>query len=141
MKIFLDANILVTVLCNEYPDFTYCSRVLSLCDNRKFEIYTSPICLAIAYYFAEKKNGTRLANTKIALLTDKLRIAPVDESAVKKAASNKSIEDFEDGMKYYAALHAGCKCIITHDKDDFYFSEMEVLKPEEFLLKHVARNK
>ena len=29
MRIFLDANILVTVLCNEYPRFTYCSRVLS----------------------------------------------------------------------------------------------------------------
>lgn len=48
MRIFLDANIPVTVLCNEYPLFTACSRVLSLCDNTRFQVYTSPLCLAIA---------------------------------------------------------------------------------------------
>jgi predicted nucleic acid-binding protein len=138
MRIFLDANVLVTVLCNEYPRFTYCSRVLSLCDNPKYEVYTSPICLAIAFYFAEKKNGLELARKKIKLLSEKIRIAPVDETTVKKAASDKSVNDFEDGMQYYAALNAKCKCIVTQDKDDFYFSKLETLTAEEFLLKHVV---
>jgi predicted nucleic acid-binding protein len=137
MRIFLDANVLVTVLCNEYPQFTYCSRMLSLCDNRHFEVYTSPVCLAIGYYFAEKKNGSDLARKKIILLSEKIKIAPVDEYAVRKTAADKSIHDFEDGMQYYAALNAKCKCIITQDKDDFYFSKIEVLNAEEFLLKNV----
>jgi len=137
MRIFLDANILVTVLCNEYPQFTYCSRVLSLCDNQKFDVYTSPICLAIAFYFTEKKNGTDLALKKMKLLCDKLKVAAVDEAAVKKTTANRLIHDFEDGLQYYAAVDARCKCIITQDKDDFYFSLIEVLNPEEFLLKHV----
>jgi len=137
MKIFLDANVLVTVLCNEYPRFTYCSRVLSLCDNPKFEVYTSPICLAIVFYFAEKKNGTELAKKKISLLSSKIKIAIVDEDAIRKTASNKSVKDFEDGMEYYAALDAKCKYIVTHDKDDFYFSEIAVLNPEEFLLENL----
>ena len=137
MKVFLDANILITVLCNEYPHFTYCSRILSLCDNPKYEVYTSPICLAIAFYFAEKKNGHDLARKKIILLSEKIRMATVDENAVRKTATNKAIEDFEDGMQYYAAMNAKCKCIVTDDKDDFYFSKIEVLNAEEFLLKHV----
>ena len=141
MRIFLDANVLVTVLCNEYPRFTYCSRVLSLCDNPKFEVYTSPICLAIAFYFAEKKNGHELAKKKIILLSEKIKIAAVDESIVRKATTDKSISDFEDGMQYYAALNAKCKCIITQDKDDFYFSKLETLTAEEFLLKHVRATK
>ena len=65
MRIFIDANILVTVLCNEYPQFAFCARILSLCDNKKFEVFSSPLCLAIAYYFAEKKNGHSLARKKI----------------------------------------------------------------------------
>jgi len=137
MRIFLDANVLVTVLCNEYPRFTYCSRVLSLCDNPKFEVFTSPICLAIGFYFAEKKNGTELAKRKISLLSSKIKIAIVDETTVRETALNKSISDFEDGMQYYAALNAKCKCIITQDKDDFYFSKLETLTAEEFLIKHV----
>ena len=83
MKIFLDANILVTVLCNEYPRFTECARVLSLTDNIDFDVYTSPLCLAIAFYFAEKKNGSVLARKKIGLLCEKLRITGMDESVVK----------------------------------------------------------
>jgi predicted nucleic acid-binding protein len=141
MRVFVDANILISVLCNEYPQFTYCARLLSLSDNPKFEVYTSPICLAIAYYFAEKKNGNDLARKKISLLCSKLRITMVDESAVRKTNSNKAIHDFEDGLQYYSALGSKCKCIVSHDREDFYFSEIEVLGAEDFLLKHVAKVK
>ncbi|HWZ22004.1 MAG TPA: hypothetical protein VNW06_05085, partial [Cytophagaceae bacterium] len=68
MKLFLDANILVSVLNKEYPTFIYSSRILSLSGEPKFELYTSPICLAIAFYFAEKKSGPKLAKSKMSLL-------------------------------------------------------------------------
>ena len=61
MKVFVDANILVSVLNKEYPIYTYTSRILSLADNPAFEVYTSPICLAIAFYFAEKKYKKQIA--------------------------------------------------------------------------------
>ena len=64
-RIFLDANVLVTVLCNEYPRFTACARLLSLADDPRFEVYTSPLCLAIGAYFAEKKSGRKMAREKI----------------------------------------------------------------------------
>ncbi len=64
MRIFLDANILVSVLNKEYPVFTYSSRVLSLTANSKFQVYTSPICLAIAFYFLKRKAEARWPNTK-----------------------------------------------------------------------------
>ena len=141
MRVFLDANILVTVLCNEYPRFAACARVLSLCDDQRFQVYTSPLCLAIGAYFAEKKNGKQLARKKVALLVDKLKISTVDERAAKQTAQNKRIMDFEDGLEYYSAVDAKCTCIVTYDKRDFHFSEVEVLDAEEFLLKHVVKRK
>ena len=66
MKVFLDANILVSVLNKEYPVFTYSSRVLSLADHSKYKFYTSPLCLAIAYYFAEKMNSNFYGFTMVA---------------------------------------------------------------------------
>ena len=137
MKIFLDANILVSVLNQEYPIFTYSSRVLSLMDNPKFEVYTSPICLAIAFYFAEKKSGTVKAKQKMVILCNKIEIAQSDKSTVLKTIQNKSIRDFEDGLEYYSAQAANCKCIITEDKDDFFFSSLEVLDSQSFLKKYV----
>ena len=137
MRIFLDANILVAVINKEYPLFTYASRIMSLADNKQFEVYTSPLCLAIAFYFAEKKNK-KTAKQKIKLLGSNLSIAGVDDACVQKTLQNAAVDDFEDGLEYYAAAESKCKCIITEDKNDFYFSEIEVLNCEGFFNKYLA---
>ena len=137
MKVFLDANILVSVLNKEYPVFTYSSRVLSLTEVPKYKFYTSPICLAIAYYFAGKKCGNEQARHKIDLLISKLQVTTVNDKTVRDTNSNKKIHDFEDGLQYYSAIHSGCKCIVTEDLNDFYFSEIEVLTSRQFLENHV----
>ena len=141
MRIFVDANVLVTVLCNEYPNYPACARVLSLCDDPRFEVYTSPLCLAIGAYFAEKKSGRRVAKKKAALLAGNLKITSLDASTTARAIANKRVEDLEDGLEYYSAVDAKCKCIITYDKYDFHFADTEVLDGEEFLLKYAVKKK
>ncbi|MGB3524521.1 MAG: PIN domain-containing protein [Flavobacteriales bacterium] len=138
-RIFLDANILVKVLCNEYPKFTECARVLSLADDKRFEVYTSPLCLAIAGHFARKKGGKKLAKKKLRILMERLKVTNMDGTSVRRTLENKKVHDFEDGLEYYAAVDAKCTCIVTYDKGDFYFSEMEVLNAREFLLEHAVR--
>jgi len=137
MRVFLDANVLVSVLNKEYPVFTYSSRILSLATHPKFEIYTSPMCLAIAFYFAEKKHKTQLAKQKIDLLCQYLKIAGNSSKGVLDTLSNKKIHDFEDGLKYYAAQYVDCKCIITEDVEDFYFSDIEVLSCQAFFKRYL----
>jgi predicted nucleic acid-binding protein len=130
-RIFLDANVLVSVLNKEFPLFNYSSRILSLASHPRFEVYTSPMCLAIAFYFAEKKNKA-LAKQKIATLCEHINIADNTANGVIDTISNKKISDFEDGLEYYAAKSARCSYIITEDTADFYFSEIEVLSCESF---------
>ena len=137
MKVFLDANILVSVLNKEYPLYTYSSRIVSLADNKRFQLFTSPICLAIAFYFAEKKSGTLQAKSKIEILVNKLSIAAADKEVVKAAIQDKRVEDFEDGLEYYSAIAAKCLCIVTEDLADFHFAKAEVLSSQLFLEKYV----
>jgi predicted nucleic acid-binding protein len=137
MKIFLDANILVSVLNKEYPLFTYAARIVSLADNKKFAVYTSPVCLAIAFYFAEKKSGTQLAKQKIKLLSEKLLITAVGKTEVLQALENKRVNDFEDGIEYYAAVNNTCEVIVTEDTGDFYFSDIKVCRAQNFLMKYL----
>ena len=141
MKIFLDANILVSVLNKEYPLFTYTSRILSLADKPKFTIYTTPVCLAIAFYFAEKKYKSISAKNKVRVLCEHINILTVNKSTVLKALQNSAVNDFEDGLEYYAALESNCDCIITEDISDFYFSEIEVIRSEEFFEKYLVNRK
>lgn len=133
MKVFLDANVLVSVLNKEYPLFPHSARILSLADQRRFQLYTTPICLAIAFYFAEKKCGTAQAKQKMQVLSSKLHIAAVDSQTVTNAVSNLSVMDFEDGLEYYSALQHDCKAIITEDSEGFYFSEIPVFDCRKFL--------
>lgn len=133
MKIFLDANIIVSVLNKEYPLFNHTARILSLADNSQFQFYTSPICLAIAFYFASKKVSEAKAKQKIAILCQHIKIADADQAGVEKALANKKINDLEDGFEYYSAERVACEVILTENKDDFYFSEIEVLDSGEFI--------
>ena len=128
MRIFLDANILVSVLNKEYPLFTYAARVVSLADNKKFTVYTSPVSLAIAFYFAEKKSGTRMGIQKIKLLSEKIGITDVGKNEVLLALENRQVNDFEDGIEYYATVNNKCEVIVTEDTGDFYFADIKVCK-------------
>jgi predicted nucleic acid-binding protein len=137
MKIFIDANIIISVLNNEQPLFRFTSRILSLPQfNSKYRLFTSPICLAIAYYFAEKKCGNKRALEKIKLLSQKINITSVNEKQVLEAVNNAKIDDFEDGLQYYAALNANCDLILTENVPDFHFSKIKVLDSEDFLINH-----
>ncbi|MDE1192443.1 MAG: PIN domain-containing protein [Arachidicoccus sp.] len=137
MKIFLDANILIAVLNKEYPLFTNAARIISLTENNKFKVYTSPLCLAIAFYFSGKKSGDAVARKKIAIMSQQLHICNTNAIAVSNTIQNNRILDFEDGLQYYSAVDAGCKIIITEDTEDFYFADIEVINSENFLKQYV----
>ncbi|MCA1762967.1 MAG: PIN domain-containing protein [Flavobacteriales bacterium] len=134
MKLFLDANILVAVLNKEYPLFDTAARVLSLSSRRGITLCTSPICLAIAFYFSEKKSGAKMAKSRISLLTDHIQIAESTGTTVQKALNNPKVLNLEDGLEYYAAIRARCTHIITEDVDDFHFSEIAVMRSKELLM-------
>ena len=140
-RLFLDANILVTVLCNEYPRFGACARVLSLADDKRFEVYTSPLCLAIGAYFAEKKNGKKLVRKKIALLAEKLKVTTMGPKAVERTFADARITDIENGIQFFSAVDAGCTTIVTYDKRDWKFAALEVRDPEALLLDHVVKQR
>jgi len=133
MKVFIDANVIIAVLNKEYPLFTWSSRVLSLQGKNNISLFTSPLCLAIAFYFSGKKSGEKLAKMKIELLCRNMQITTIDEKITTQAISNPQVHDFEDGLEYYSALNQNCDFIVTENLEDFYFSEIEVVNCEEFL--------
>ena len=133
MNIFLDANILIAVCNKEYPLFPFAARILSLADKREHQLYTSPLCLAITFYFAEKKAGSAKAKQKMILLAEKIMLTDHTPADVKQVALNKKIHDFEDGIEYYSAIRHKCGIIISEDANDFYFSSIPVMTAEAFL--------
>lgn len=139
MKLFLDANILISVLNKEYPLFTLTSRIVSLSNSSNFTLFTSPLCLGIAFYFVEKKYKRHSAKDRLKIISNHLNITNVDQNTVAQCLNNPAINDFEDGLEYYSAVESNCNCIITEDIDDFYFSKIEVLTSEKFFEKYLLK--
>jgi predicted nucleic acid-binding protein len=137
MKVFVDANILVSVLIMEYPVYPFAARIIGLTDQKGYQIYTSPVCLAIAFYFAQKRYGASSAKKRMFLMASHLTIAPSTPETAYSSFGDPKVLDFEDGLEYYSAVEAGCSTIVTEDKEDFHFSKLEVLNAEEFLTKYI----
>lgn len=133
MRIFLDANVLVSVLNREYPYYDACARCLSLAGRASFEIVVSSLSLGIAYYFAEKRSGRKSARLKIAQLLEHVSVSPCGEPETRQALNEKQSEDFEDALQYFSALSAGSSIILTNNPSDYHFAGIPVMRPEDFL--------
>lgn len=138
MKVFADANILISVVTKEYPLYTYTSRILSLAGTQGLHIYTSPICVAITFYFAEKKYRSAAAKESLQILCKHIRMTATDQKTVSAAFANPAVKDLEDGLEYYSALEAGCDSILTEDKKGYYYAKLEVLTALEFYDKYMG---
>lgn len=77
------------------------------------------------------------AKQKINILMEHINLTTNNEDIARKAIKNPQIHDFEDGLEYYSALDKSCQVIITENKEDYYFSEIEVLSCEEFFGKYL----
>jgi hypothetical protein len=141
MSLFVEANIIIATLKKEYPLFTWSSRLMSLHGKRNIELFTSPLCLAIAFYFSSKKSGENLARKKIEILCQYIGITTIEEKITDLSIKNKLTHDFEDGLEYYSVLQHNCDWIVTEKREDFYFSDIEVMGCEDFLLRLQEANK
>jgi predicted nucleic acid-binding protein len=143
MHIFVDANILIAVINKELPYYDACARILSLKNFPKIEIFSSALSFGITAYFAEKKHGEKETRKRMELLMQNIKICNCGQPEVQQALENKKIGDLEDGVQYYAAKNSSCDYIVTYNQKDFFFSQLEVLLPEEMLGKclHLIKNK
>ncbi|MBS1615721.1 MAG: PIN domain-containing protein [Bacteroidetes bacterium] len=134
MRIFLDTNIIASVLLKETPRMRASAAVMSLIDSRRFDVYTSALTLATCFYLSEKKFGKTAAKLRLDSVANHLNIARCDVQEVRSAFSMPAIEDFEDGLQYFAAKRQNCQAIITYDQGGFYYSDIPVYSPDDFLL-------
>ena len=133
MKVFIDTNVLATILLKETPRMRACAAVVSLSNHSKYQVFTSAITLATCFYFSEKKYGKEEAKAKLRLIADNLKIARCDEAETHNAFTLPMVSDFEDGLQYFAAIREGCKAIVTYDFNGFHYSKIPLYTPEDFL--------
>ena len=118
-KIFLDVNVLLdfTLKRNAYPD---AKKLIELVITERIKAFVTPAIIHIVGYWLTKAYGAKEAkNLLLALLVD-IQCLDIPHEIVINALLSK-INDIEDSLQYYTALHF---------KLDFFISEDKLLKKE-----------
>ena len=62
-----------------------------------------------------------------------VRILPITES-ITDMALNSKINDFEDGLQYFAAKENGIQAIVTRNIKDYVIKGLTIQTPREYLI-------
>ena len=64
-----------------------------------------------------------------------VRVVSVDRNVIADSVALRA-NDFEDAIQYYSAKKIGAFYIVTNNIKDFGFSDIDVVKPIDFLRIH-----
>lgn len=132
MKLFLDTNIVMDYVENRDPFVVYALSLFQMGYDGLHQLYVSDLTLANIAYITRKDLMQDKLYELLEGLCSVLHIASIGEQSVRMAVCLRA-KDFEDALQYFSAKECGADCIITRNKKDFYFSDLPVYTPEEFL--------
>lgn len=131
--VFVDANIVIDLLCERYPWFPIVMRIFNMADLGQIDLYCSSLSLGTASYLMEtRKMSPQDIFEAIDLLCQVCTPTAVDASVVREALDS-DFTDFEDALQHFSAKTVDADCIVTRNKKDFRASDIPVYELEEFM--------
>lgn len=137
MKVFIDTNILLDLLCKREKYVDDALALFDLAVDDKIELLVSDLTIANIKYITRKDIPTGRFYEIILALRPVLTIVPIGAGAVDRALCLKA-RDFEDALQYFSAVQASADFLITRNVKDYGFAQMEVCSPHDFLRKYFS---
>lgn len=131
IKIFIDTNVFLNSYLNR--DNGISERIFTFLEEGNFEIYLNDISIINIAYIIKKDFSRDEIKDKINLIVNQYNTVCADEKIILDA-NNSKFKDFEDGVQYFCAKKINADLIITNNKKDFKFSDIDVITSLEFSL-------
>lgn len=132
MKVLIDTNIILDVLCNRKDFYNDSLTIFKLCETKKITGYISTLTIANIIYIMKKE----LDSAKIAKILDNLsmifNIVDLTKNDLKYACT-LDFKDYEDAIQSAQALRLELNYIITRNIKDFNNSKIMAIAPGEII--------
>lgn len=112
-KIFIDANILLDFTLQR-THYNEAKRLIELVINDELQGYISPAIVHIAGYWLTKAYGAKKSKEILLTLLTDIKVIDINHSTTVNALHSR-INDIEDALQYYCALHHKLDYFITRD--------------------------
>ena len=132
MKILIDTNIILDVLCDRPELATASSAVWKYCETGRTTGCISALSIPNIVYILRKELTPQKTQEIISQIMTIFDVIDLRTDDIKKAAGMLT-SDFEDALQMCCASRIKADYIITRNIRDFKSSRIPVLKPEEFL--------
>lgn len=134
MKVWIDTNIILDVLCNRNTFAETSKKIWKLCEVHIIDGYVSSLSILNIVYIMRKE----LTQKKTIEIIDQLAMVftIVDLKAKDiTSATLLPISDYEDAVQVAGASRTKSQYIVTRNIKDYENSQILALTPDEFLKK------
>lgn len=133
MKVFVDTNVLVDIVCTREPFYENAKHIFTLAYEGHIDMVLSSLSYINAYYIGCRyKYSSDALIQALTSISEMSQISPLSSEEIKESL-NMGWKDMEDAAQYKSAENYFCNCIVTRNKEDFSLSMLPVYTPEEFL--------
>jgi predicted nucleic acid-binding protein len=131
-RVLVDTNVLLDVLAERTGFYRDSMRVWTLAETGRIEAHVAVISLSNCYYIIRKYGGRSNAMKSVRLLRSVFKPVELTASIIDKAL-DADLEDFEDAIQLFSAVHVQASCIISRNPGHFPRTPLPVLSPAGFL--------
>ena len=130
MKILIDTNVILDVLCNR-TDFVEDSlKVFKYCEVNQITGCISVMSVPNIVYIMRKELDSKRIKEILTVLTSLFTVVDLREADLLKAA-DLDFADYEDALQSVCATRVKANYIVTRNIKDFKNSPVPAIKPSE----------
>ncbi len=132
MKVLIDTNIILDVLCNREEFYGDSSRIFKLCEVKKITGVVSALSIPNIVYIMRKELDSDRIQEILNIISMIFTIVDLKSDDLMKA-TQMNFKDYEDAVQSACATRMKVDYIITRNIKDFVGSRVVAIKPSEFI--------
>ena len=132
MKVLIDTNIILDVLCKRPAFYEDSAKIFKLCEVKKISGVISALSIPNIMYILRKDLDADKTREILDSLMLIFSVADLKADDLKKAADMR-FKDYEDAIQSACATRIKANYIVTRNIKDFSESKVTAIKPAELL--------
>lgn len=132
MKVLIDTNVILDVLCRREGFYENSVKVMKYCEVNKITGVISALTIPNIVYIMRKELDAQKTKDVIEKLQLIFTVADLKAGDINKALS-MNFKDFEDALQSVCASRIRADYIVTRNIKDFLLSKVTAITPSELI--------
>ena len=131
--VLIDVNIFIDIFQEREPFWKSSAKVIEMISKKYIKGSFAAHTVSNLWYILRKTHTEEERRNLIRSILNCFEICSIDREIVLNALERSDFKDFEDCLQDECAQTGDCSWIITRNVEDYKFSKVPAVTPEQFL--------